>query len=87
MSSEEKYLVEFCANNNCPNHTNCDLCMYEKGRQDAIDECIKFIKEHSSRVFIDCDGWGCSDNDREDIFKLFWLEDLEQLKEKKGTEQ
>lgn len=57
---------------------------YQQGREDAIDECIKFIKDHSSRAFIDSDGWGCSDNDREDIFNLFWLEDLKQLKEQKG---
>lgn len=43
MSSEEKYLVEFCANNNCPNHTNCDLCMYEKGKQDALDKLLDTI--------------------------------------------
>lgn len=50
-------------------------------RAEAFDECIKFIKDHSSRAFIDSDGWGCTDNDREDIFKLFWLDDLEKLKE------
>lgn len=53
----------------------------KKIRAEVFDECIKFIKDHSSRAFIDSDGWGCTDNDREDIFKLFWLDDLEQLKE------
>lgn len=57
----------------------------KQGRTEAIDECIKFIKDHSSRAFIDSDGWGCTDNDREDIFKLFWLDDLEKLKEQNET--
>lgn len=40
-------LAEWCRNHLvCPIHENCDLCMYEKGRADAIDEFVAaFEKE------------------------------------------
>ena len=36
----ERYLAEFCANKACfeQQGAKCDICMYEKGRQDAIEE-------------------------------------------------
>lgn len=32
-------LIEFCSENKCPNHRNCDLCMYETG----VKEFAKFL--------------------------------------------
>lgn len=51
-------------------------------RADAIDECIKFIKDHSGKHYIDCDGhFG---GELETVFNLEeWMYDLEQLKEQK----
>lgn len=74
----------------CPNGTiHCDECFAifmekhdAKVRAEAIDECIKFIREHSGMHFVDCDGYFGGECDL--IFSVDdWIDDLEQLKEKK----
>lgn len=55
---------------------------YQQGRAEAIDECIEFIKEHTSEHYVDCDGY--FSGELEPIFKVGdWLDDLEQLKEQR----
>lgn len=43
-----EYFAEYCANKNCNEHNQygceCDNCMYELGRADAIDECIALAR-------------------------------------------
>lgn len=36
MTSDK--LLEWCCNHDCLAYSNCDLCMYNKGKADAIDE-------------------------------------------------
>lgn len=52
----------------------------EKIRADAIEECIKFIKEHSGEHYIDCDGYFGGKTELAFIVDD-WIDDLEQLKE------
>lgn len=47
-------LMGLCAGSECPTHTDCDLCMYMKGKADAFDELAKKIKSYSiALTFID----------------------------------
>lgn len=41
-----EYLASYCASIDCKSKKlgDCDLCMYEKGRADAIDEVIKSLE-------------------------------------------
>lgn len=41
MTNEE--LFNWCCRQNCKGDFNCDLCMYEKGRADCLEECIKLV--------------------------------------------
>ena len=54
----------------------------ELGRTEAIEECIKFIKEHSGDHYIDCDGYFGGKTELAFIVDD-WIDDLEQLKEQK----
>lgn len=38
MKDRAEELAKWCADNNCPAHENCVVCMYEKGRAEAIKE-------------------------------------------------
>lgn len=54
MSREETMmdkLNENCSNMGCPKHNNCDLCMYEMGRADAIEEFAHALKETFNNEF------------------------------------
>lgn len=43
MTKEEE-LTQYCSELLCPDYSNCDLCMYNKGRADAIYECYAKAK-------------------------------------------
>ena len=44
MTKEEE-LTQYCSELLCPDYSNCDLCMYNRGRADGEKEAInKFIK-------------------------------------------
>lgn len=56
---------------------------YQRGRANAIEECIAFIREHSGEHYIDCDGY--FGGQLELAFKVDdWIEELEMLKEMKN---
>lgn len=42
MTSDE--LFEWCCNHDCSAYSNCDLCMYDKGKTDILDEVIKALE-------------------------------------------
>lgn len=56
---------------------------YQQGREDAIEECITFIKEHSGEHYIDCDGY--FGGQLELAFKVDdWIDELNELKEQRN---
>lgn len=54
-------LSQWCANQNCSMYEVCDLCMYEKGKEDTINKFVcnaitefqKFDKEHGYPTLAD----------------------------------
>lgn len=43
MTREE--LLDWCCKQNCKlPYSNCDLCMYNKGKADALDKCLSAIE-------------------------------------------
>lgn len=67
MTKEEE-LTQYCSEFNCPDYSNCDLCMYNKGKADAIEEVINNCsKEYQASS--------------DDTVCKIWLSKLEQLKE------
>lgn len=53
MNKSEK-LVQYCADNECPTHNNCDLCMYEKGRVEGIDEYSNELFKVIEKATVNC---------------------------------
>lgn len=52
MTNED--LLNWCTNHpSCPIHECCDLCMYEKGRTDAIDLIDRHLWNYSHEVWED----------------------------------
>lgn len=45
MTKEEE-LTQYCSELLCPDYSNCDLCMYNRGRAEAIDECVALPTEN-----------------------------------------
>ena len=48
MTNEE--LFNWCCKQNCNMFFNCDLCMYNKGRADAIEEFAKAFIEEGKKI-------------------------------------
>ncbi|MCQ2609012.1 MAG: hypothetical protein MJ197_10055 [Bacteroidales bacterium] len=44
MTNEE--LFNWCCKQNCKGDFNCDLCMYNKGRADAIEKIKEFAQQY-----------------------------------------
>lgn len=77
-------------NRECKTYTDSEIRFKEilvehdaKIREEVIEECIKFIKEHSGEHYIDCDGY--FGGQLELVFNVDdWIDEMEQLKENKN---
>lgn len=62
---------------------NCPMEEHDKEiRAKAIEDCIAFVKEHSSEHYVDCDRFS---GELEEIFRLdYYQDEFEMLKEKRN---
>ena len=74
MTNEE--LFDWCSKQNCKLYSNCDLCMYDKGRNDVAKEIYSNLMSEISLLT-------SSDMSKENLYKfaLRVTEFAEQLKE------
>lgn len=51
--NKAEYLAEYCANKKCSdkNGSECDNCMYEKGRADYEAECMQIFEDNPPMHF------------------------------------
>ena len=76
-------LNDRCANSECPSHNICDLCMYEMGRADAIEEFTDALINPNNYERYDFDEC-LSDSNKANDFCKYVFAIAEQIKEQKN---
>ena len=75
-----EYLLNYCAENECPSHDNCDVCIYDKGRADGIDEFTDALINPNNYERYDFDECLSDSNKANDFYKYVFAM-AEQMKE------